>query len=349
MPTMDIFNADPFSAFELTSAIEKIPHKPQLLGSLNLFTPRPVRTETVAIEEREGTLALIQTSQRGAALDERAGEKRKIRDFRTVRIAKGDTILASEIQNIRAFGRESELMQVMDEEMRRLAGPAGLISEVEMTWENMRLGAVQGIVTDADGSTIVDWYSAMDVSQAAEIDFDLDNSSPATGALLTKCDQVVTQMRRAAKGAWTAGTRCVALCGTSFWRDLIAHTEVQKLRELQTLYGDQTGLAALLGVSANGLLEYGGITFMRYWGTDDDSTVAIGVDKAKFFPINAPGAFEAAYSPLESMGFVNTPGVPLYSMIVRDLQRDMWVRPEVYSYPLFICTRPAMLQRAKRT
>ena len=183
MATMDIFNADAFSAVELTAAIEKVPHRPQLLGSLELFAPRPVRTETVAVEERSGTLALIQTSQRGAPLDERATEKRNIRDFRTLRIAKGDTVTASEIQNIRSFGTESELMQVMDEVMRRLAGPTGLMSEVELTHENMRLGAVQGIVTDADGSTIIDWYSAFGVTQPSEIDFDLDNATPASGAV----------------------------------------------------------------------------------------------------------------------------------------------------------------------
>ncbi|MCK7579303.1 MAG: major capsid protein [Chromatiales bacterium] len=345
MPTMDIFNADPFSAFELTGAIEKIPHKPQLLGTLNLFAPRPVRTETVAVEERNGTLALIQTSQRGAPLEEGTGDKRKIRDFRTVRIAKGDTIQASEIQNIRAFGRESELMQVMDEVMRRLAGPTGLISQIELTWENMRLGAIQGIVTDADGSTIIDWYSAMSVTQADEIDFDLDNASPAPGAVRKKCNQVIRQMMVAAAGVWIPGqTSVMALCGDNFWDDLTAHKEVREtylntqqaadLREINQPYET---------------FRYGGITWMNYRGTDDGSTVAVHTDKAKFFPVGAPGAFEVAHSPLESIGFVNTPGKPLYSMIVRDLQRDMWVRPEVYSYPLFICTRPAMLQRAKRT
>jgi len=345
MPTMDIFNADPFSAFELTSAIEKIPHKPQLLGSLNLFTPRPVRTETVAVEQREGKLVLIQTSQRGAPLGEGQAEKRTIRDFRTSRIAKGDIVQASEIQNIRAFGRESELMQVMDEVMRRIAGPTGLMSQIELTWENMRLGAIQGVVTDADGTTLMDWYSAMGVTQAAEIDFDLDNTSPAAGAIRKKCNQVIRQMQVAAAGVWIPGqTSIMALCGDNFWDDLTAHSEIR-----QTYLNTQQASDLREINQPYETFRYGGITWMNYRGTDDGTTVAVGTDKAKFFPVNAPGAFEVAYSPLESMGFVNTPGQPLYSMIVRDLQRDMWVRPEVYSYPLFICTRPGMLQRARRT
>ncbi len=35
-------------------------------------------------------------------------------------------------------------------------------------------------------------------------------------------------------------------------------------------------------------------------------------------------------------------------MVVVDKDRQMWVRPKVYSYPLFMCTRPGMSQRAKR-
>jgi hypothetical protein len=35
--------------------------------------------------------------------------------------------------------------------------------------------------------------------------------------------------------------------------------------------------------------------------------------------------------------------------MVMDDDRQAWVRPELYSYPLHICMRPGMLQRAKRT
>src|SRR5690606_36590585 len=94
---------------------------------------------------------------------------------------------------------------------------------------------------------------------------------------------------------------------------------------------------------------YGGITWVNYRGTDDNSTVAVGTDKAKFFPVGAPGVFQVYYSPGESFDFVNTPGLPIYAMQIPDRDRNAWVRTEVYSYPLFVCTRPKMLQSAKRT
>jgi hypothetical protein len=343
MATLDIFKQDAFRLTSMLQAIRETDYLPGRLGSMGIFTPNPVRTETVAIEKLGETLALIQTSQRGAPLDQRKTEKRNIRDFRTVRIAEADRIMAAELANIRAFGTESELMQVQAEIARRLSGPAGLESKVELTLENMRLGAVQGIVLDADGSTIYNWFDEFDVTQPTELDFDLDNGSPASGAVRKKCNEVVRSMMKAAKGVWTAGTQVHALCGDAFWDDLTAHSEVR-----QTYLNTQQA-AELRNGNAYETFNYGGITWENYRGTDDGTTVAIHTDKAKFFPVNAPGAFLEVFSPGERFEHIGQLGERVYPMIVPDRDRDMYADIEVYSYPLHICTRPLMLQRAKRT
>lgn len=346
MATLDIFKSDAFSLVELTDALNKQDFQPSLLRSMNIFTVRRPRTETVAIEEKDGVLNLIQTSERGAPLEQRTTEKRKIRDFRAPRIAKSDTITASELANIRAFGSESELMQVQEEVAMRLNGPAGIMREVEMTWENMMLGAVQGIVTDADSSTLFNWFTEFDVTQDAEIDFDLDNASPASGAVRKVCNQVVRQTMKAAKGAWVPGRTMIAgLCGDTFWDQLTGHSEV-RATYLQTQQAadlrEQVGMAYET-------FRYGGIEFMNYRGTDDGTTVAVGDLKCKFFPVNAPGAFIAAYTPGEFFDTINRPGQDVYALTIPDEKRNAFVDIEVYSYPLFICTRPKMLQRAKNT
>jgi len=343
MPALDIFKSDAFTTTSLTTALQKTPYQPQLLGQLGIFEPVPISTKSVMIEEREGKLSLIQTSQRGAPLAQRETEKRKARSFPALRIAKGDTIMADELQGVRAFGSENELMAVQAEIARRYGGPTGILRDVELTWENMRLGAVQGIVTDADGSTLFNWFTEFGVSQAAEIDFDLDNGSPASGAVRKNCNAVVRAMQRAAQGAWVPGTRVIGLCGDNFFDDLTAHPEVR-----QTYLNTQAA-AELRDGNAFGTFNYGGITWTNYRGTDDGSTVAVNTDKAKFFPAGAPGVFQVAWAPAEFMPYVNTLGLPVYGMIVIDKDREAWAKPEVYSYPLFYCTRPTMLQRAKRT
>lgn len=57
----------------------------------------------MAIEEKGGVLSLIKTSLRGAPIEEGKGESRRMRHFDTLRVARGKTLYASSVQNIRAF------------------------------------------------------------------------------------------------------------------------------------------------------------------------------------------------------------------------------------------------------
>jgi hypothetical protein len=135
--------------------VERNPFLPTGIGELGLFTDNPIRTRALAVEQRKGQLTLIPTSPRGAPATERTTEKRAARYFEVPRLRHGDTIYADEIQSVRAFGQETEVMQLQTEVERRLAGPTGLQSNMEFTFEHMRLAAIQGLLIDADGSTAV--------------------------------------------------------------------------------------------------------------------------------------------------------------------------------------------------
>ncbi len=339
MPGMDVFNSDAFSMVTLTSAVEKVPYQPMMLGDMGIFAEAPSRTTTVMIEERKGVLSLVPTSPRGAPPEQRHTEKRKVHLVSVPRIAKGDRIMADELQNIRAFGSETELMAVQAEVARRLAGPTGILRDVELTWEHMRLGAVQGEVLDADGSTIINWYTLFGITPAPEEPFNFAAAQP--GDIRKTCTKIVRQMMRAAKGGWSSLTRVVALAGDDFWDQFTAHEEV---RETFKNWSAATDLRSGLAYET---FDYGGISWLNYRGTDDGTTVSVPTDEAKFFPSQAPGVFQVAYAPVEKMEFVNTLGLSRYSAIVPDRDRDMWADVEVYSNPLFICTRPAMLQSGR--
>ena len=101
MSIFDIFNNDAFSQAEMLTAIEDAEFQPNGLGSMNIFTKRAVRTTTVAIEKNAKSLSLVQTSERGAPLEQATRGKRDIRNINTVRLAKGDRILASELAFVR--------------------------------------------------------------------------------------------------------------------------------------------------------------------------------------------------------------------------------------------------------
>ena len=152
MANFDIFRNNAFSMTSLTGAVDRIPYKPQLLGSLNIFTPTPVRTRTVYVERKNNTLALVPTTPVGSAPTERVKDKRDATPFQTVRLAERSTIFAEEIQSIRAFGSETELKSMQKEVMDRMIN---LRDDIELTKEFHRLGAIQGLVLDADGTTVI--------------------------------------------------------------------------------------------------------------------------------------------------------------------------------------------------
>jgi hypothetical protein len=340
MITMDVFKSNAFSATSMTAAVDKVGYVPGLLGSMpGLVVPAPVRTTNVFIEERGTEAALIQTDQRGAPPKARGGEQRKVRSFNTVRLAQSDTLHSHELQNIRPFGSESELMALQVEIARR---QFLMRRDMELTRENLYLGMVQGLVKDADGSTLFDWATELGQTIPAEVDWDLDNANPASGVVRTACNVAKRSIIRGLKGLGGDNVQIVALCGDNFYDNLTAHPEVRQT------YLNWQAAADLREGNAFEQFSYGGIIFINYRGTDDGSTVGINTNLAKFFPVGA-GIFQEALSPGESFEFVNTLGQLIYAMIVPDKDRNMWVKPEIYSYPLMVCTMPQALYRARRT
>lgn len=345
MASMDIFKSDAFSTFSMLQAMENLPFQPQRISSMGLFTDVPVKTEKVGIEMRDAKLRVIKTSERGGPIAQRGNEKRNIRDFRTSRIVEGDRINASEVAGIRAFGSESELMAVMTEVASRLDGPTGILRDIELTWERHALGAILGEVVDADNTVIYNWFDEFGITEPAAIDFNLDAASPTMGDLRVKFNEVIRTMRDNSGGSWIQGqTRVYGFCGRDYWDAFTQHPEVresyiraqdaaQQLRQANAPYGQ---------------FNFGGITIEEYEGTvsgtiEGDVSVGIAADEIRFFPVGTPGIFQRIFSPGESMEFVNTPGRPVYPMLIPDRDRNAFVDIEAYSYPLMLCTRPGML------
>src|SRR6202012_4190133 len=136
-------------------------------------------TAAMAVEERDGVLTLISTSPRGAPRTERVTEKRKMRYFDVPRLFHGDTIRADELQNVREFIGEggiavTVLMQLQTELARRFGGPTGVLTNLDYTEEYHRLGAIQGILLDADGTTVLhNWFNEFEITPPTEIAFNL--------------------------------------------------------------------------------------------------------------------------------------------------------------------------------
>lgn len=338
---MDIFNDDAFGLMAMTQAVEKVPYVPSFLGSLGIFTSEGVATDTVSIERKDMVLSPITTSLRGTQPPMGSTEKAKLRSFAIPRVAKADQVFAREIQGVRAFGTESELLtavRLVQQKQQKL------VQEHELTMELHRLGAAQGILLDADGGTLYNFFTEFGISQPSEIDFDLDNASPSSGVLRSKiADSVVRPIVRALGAGYNPSVRVLGLCGDTFFDQFVNHPEVRET------YKNWEAAASLRAGTAFESFSFGGVDWTNYRGTDDNTTVAIGTGQVKFVVKGVPGLFRRINGPGESMETVNTIGRDIYSLLVRDLQRNQWVQPEIYSYPLHICTRPEVLLRGKNT
>jgi len=337
---LNIFDNDAFSLASMSEAIRKVEYVPRTLGNMNLFTPEPIRTRQVGIEMKDNGINLIPLSRAGEPLHEKTFGKAKIVTFDTYRVAESTTIRADELAFLRQFGTDDQMIAAAQEEIAaRQVGPGGLIDDIDLTLEHMRLGCLMGQLIDHDGSVVEDFYNAFGIALPAEIMLDLANT--AEGNLRMKIEQnIIRPMRRNAKGA--RFSQVLAFCGDEAWDKLMANPEVRQSYVVQ-----QAG-EALRAPTLDSTLQFAGVTWTNYVGTDDNTTVALEADEIRFFPGGAGNTvFRHVMSPGETFADLGSRGQPLYSRMIIDRDRDSWVKPEVLTYPTFLNTRPEMMRRGR--
>lgn len=337
---LDIFKSDAFSVASLTDAVNKVKFVPGRIGELGLFAETGVSTTTVAVEEKGGILSLVSPSQRGAPGATVDKAKRSMRPFSVPHFELNDAIYAEEIQNVRAFGQQETADTIMDKTMERLSI---LSQSMESTLEYQRIGAIKGVVTYADSSSL-DLFSEFGVSQESEQDFDLDNASPASGALAKACRGVIRKIATNLDGVPWTGVH--AFCGDAFFDDLLAHKE---FREWQLNYPQAAQLAAANVTSgmSYGVVSFGGITWENYRGSVGGNDY-VHTDKCHVFPLGVPSLFRTYYAPADWTETVNTQGQRLYTK-QWEMPNGKGVNLDVQMNALSICTRPKALIKGKRT
>lgn len=333
---LDIFNSNAFSTTSLTTAIQALKFVPGFLGGLGLFTPDPIRTESVAVEKRGTTLQLIKTSPRGAPAEQRVRDSRNLRNFNTTRLRKEVQIQASELQFLRAFGQEDQLVAASEEIARR---QADLMNDMALTREYHMMGAINGKWLDSDGTVIYDYFAEFGITEPASINF---NWPTRTNIRQFVHENVQRPIIRALGGVVGPNVEILALCGDAFFDSLMENAEYK-----DTFKGiqDQTQLR---DTNVFGQIRAYGVTWVNYRGTDDNSTVAIPTNECRFIIRGVPNLFKVAYSPGEDFDTGFSVGQPLYSKMASDPKWNEWVSVMIASYPLYMCTRPEAILRGVR-
>lgn len=335
---LDVFKSDAFSLTRLTEAVLKAPYKAGRIGSLGLFRERGIATTTILIEEKGGRLSLIPTTPRGAPSDT-IGDipKRKARAFAVPHLQRESTILADEVQNVRAFGSEDSAVAIQAIVNERLMD---LRAMHEVTLEHFRVGAIKGEILDADGSTLFDLFTEFGVTQQTA------TLNVASGADVR--NDIVAAMRLSEQALGAAPiTGFRAFCGDHFFDAFIASDGVKVSLQYQE--------SALLRTDVRAGFEYGGVTWENYRGRlgsaladpDDETKDVDGSTVTPFFadgeaylvPIGPP-IFSTYFAPADFNETVNTVGLPIYAKQAPDPEFGRYTKLHTQSNPLCLCLRP---------
>lgn len=338
MPSMDVFNTDPFSMISLTATVNEVPFVPGRLGQLGIFDEQGVTTTAIAIERVGETLQLVPVTPRGGVPTPHTPPKRKMHLLSTVRLALHDEVYADEVQNARALGTEMDVQTVVGIVNQRNAQMA---RRLDSTLEFHRTGAIKGIIYDADGASVL-WnlFTEFGVSQQTEIDFDLDNASPASGAVMGKTNEVIRLIEDELGGA--PYTEIRALCSAQFFDDLVKHAELRNTMQAEYALMNRQR-------TARREIFYGGIYWEEYRGKV--GTIPYVADnKAHVFPVGVPGLFITRFAPADYEETVNTLGLPRYARQAPDPSGfNRYRQLEVQTNPINLCTRPRVLIPLRRT
>lgn len=336
MDIIDVFANDAFSMLQLSKTISHIDHMPGLLGELGVYEVAESPTTKIAIEEEYGTLTLVPTSERGTPATPSSIDVRKARDFRCRRIAVEDAVTADQVQDIRGYANGTNpsialmaVEQLVNKKLDKLR------NRILPTLEYHRIGALKGLILDADGtSTIYDLFDEFDVLQQNK---QMTLNTTSTNVLI-KIREAIRLSQDAIKDGQNMVRQWMAICGDSFYDKLTSHDNVVKY---------YTNWAAAQTYTEKNLpweaFPFGNVTWVNYRGAVGGVSF-IDTTQAHLFPRGVPGMFVSTFGPSDYIDRVNQmPGLPDGMPI----EARRWipegnrsVKVEAQSNPLMLCTRP---------
>lgn len=319
---LDVFNNSAFDLTELTKAINLIPHVPTRIQQSGLFSSEGISTLSVMIEMTNEVLSLVPAGARGAPMPIKNLPRRNVRNFNTVHLPQRVALFADEVQNLRAFGSQTEV----ELGTARLAKKLAIARrDLDLTIEFQRIGAIKGQVLDADGATVLlDLFTEFGVAQQT-LDMVLDNDATK---VLQKCVAALRLMEDKLGGTMMSGV--TAYCSPEFFDALSGHPAVTETYKYQA--------GAVLRTDRRAGFEFGGIYWEEYRGTVAGVRF-IEANAAYLVPQGVPDLFVTYYAPAPYMETVNTEGLPFYAkQEAMDFNKGIDI--ETQSNPLHLNTRP---------
>lgn len=320
MASLDIFNNDAFSVMALTDTIVDIPVVPTLIGSMGLFQESGMMYPSMGIERKGSSLSLVPAAPRGGVAQNTSSDNRVMINLAATHLPQKDTIMADQVYGVRAFGKDTEVMGVMELVTEKMVLHR---ANIDLTLEYHRIGAIKGQVLDTDGSVLLNMYTAFGMSQTTQ-DWNIATASTTIDPIA-----LMQTLKRGikAKLGGRAYRGVMVLCSLGFFDKFTMH---DKMKAAWDKWND--GAYLRTDQSARGDFAFGDVTFRIYEGGTSAGDF-IPADEAYAFPIGVPGMFQTKYAPGNMMSVVNTMGKPFYAS-QRRLDHDVGIELFSQSNPL---------------
>ncbi len=344
-PILNPFEADGFTVYDLTMAINRVSTSWGTLNDSGLFPDTPVTTKNLAIDEQDGVLNLLETREWGAAASVNMTGGRKTRSFEVPHNPLIDAVLPEEVMGVRAFGSGSAVESLASKVVEKMAN---MRRKHMITMEYRKWGALSGNILDADGTSVITNLFTEFVKVQKEIDFVL--GTPGTD-IKAKCAELIDHIELNIQGETWADDQeesVRAYASPEFLDKFVAHDEVKRA------FDNWNGYSNRLGSDQRKGFPFAGILWSRHLGrathinpTTFVKTVNrfIPADDARAYPLGTSDTFKTFNAPANMNETVNTPGLPFYARSeVRKLGKGMDVYTEANHLP--ICGRPEVLVRA---
>lgn len=330
----------PYTAVELTDAINYIPNTYGLINELNIFPSDPIATRVVEVRREQNTLTVLPVKTPGATPTEAARARGDTLYVEVPHVPYQDTLKPEDIQGfLQLSGRTLRPTSAEEEMAKRLAA---MRRTHDITLEYMRMEALKGILKDGDGTTVYNWYTTFGITKKT-VDFVLGTS---TTDIIAKCEEVYDHIVTNLKGETMSGVEVIV--SSSFFNKFVQHAKVEKYwlqtqNALQLVSMPRDRRGGNWGRTFN--FPLGNLVFTEYKGVAPlkaGSAPFVAVDYGHAYPAGTGNAFQTYLGPAHHWDYVNDPGMELY-VSTKVLDHGRGVEIVTQANPLPICKRPELL------
>jgi len=325
MPDLSIFDHDNFSVENMTVAINDMEEaKPTRLQQLGWFEEEGITTTYADIERSKDGLQLVKAKDRGAPGQQVQDNQRKTIPVKALHLPQEASIMADEVQNIRAFGSQNELETVQSRVNKKLMTAR---DNLDSTIEFHRIKALQGKVYDADGTTVLhDWFNTFGLTQQT-------HQIKLTTATTKVRAEVLAAKKKSSdklKGKVVSGYH--ALLSYGLFELYLKNENFEKAWER---YNQGENLR-------NDLMQdgfvFGGVTWELY-DYEVNGVKYITDGKGLLVPLGVRNFCQTKYAPANYEETVNTEGLPYYAR-QEQMEFNKGRKIEAQSNPINLCTNP---------